>query len=62
MRQDGVLEYLGRLDDQVKVSGARVEPAEVEAALERHPQVRQAVVVPLRTPSGIRLVAFVRPR
>lgn len=61
MRPDGVLEFLGRLDDQVKVSGVRVEPGEVEAALERAPDVRQAIAVPVRTPAGdARLVAFVR--
>ncbi|MGW4276930.1 amino acid adenylation domain-containing protein, partial [Streptomyces seoulensis] len=42
---DGQLEFMGRSDDQVKISGARVEPREVEAALERHPGVERAVVV-----------------
>jgi amino acid adenylation domain-containing protein len=42
---DGKLELLGRLDDQVKVRGVRVEPAEVEAALAAHPAVRTAVVL-----------------
>ena len=41
----GGLEYLGRLDDQVKVRGVRIEPAEVERALEAHPAIRRAVVV-----------------
>ncbi|MFG6200614.1 amino acid adenylation domain-containing protein [Nonomuraea sp. JJY05] len=40
----GVLEYVGRVDDQVKIRGFRVEPGEVEAALERLPEVRQAAV------------------
>ncbi len=39
------LEFLGRLDDQIKVRGIRVEPAEVEAVLRGHPGVEQAVVV-----------------
>ncbi|WP_443048513.1 amino acid adenylation domain-containing protein [Streptomyces sp. NBC_00272] len=42
---DGTLEYLGRIDDQVKVRGQRVEPGEVAAALRAVPGVRDAVVV-----------------
>ncbi|HEX7306214.1 amino acid adenylation domain-containing protein [Lentzea sp.] len=44
-RADGVLEFRGRVDRQVKVRGHRVEPAEVEAALLAHPRVRAAAVV-----------------
>ncbi|MER5634533.1 amino acid adenylation domain-containing protein, partial [Streptomyces nitrosporeus] len=43
-RSDGSLAYLGRVDHQVKVNGVRIEPAEVEAALNAHPDVRGAVV------------------
>ena len=44
-RADGCLEFLGRLDQQVKVRGFRIDPREVEAALAAHPEVREAVVV-----------------
>ncbi|MCX4825628.1 non-ribosomal peptide synthetase [Streptomyces sp. NBC_01142] len=62
MLADGRLEFLGRLDDQVKISGVRIEPGEVEAALEKDPAVAGAVVTAPRTPDGrARLVAHVRP-
>ncbi|MER7824992.1 non-ribosomal peptide synthetase [Streptomyces sp. NPDC096097] len=62
MNTDGSLDFLGRLDDQVKISGVRIEPAEVEAAFEQDPRVRTAVVTVLRDSSGHgRLVAHVRP-
>jgi hypothetical protein len=40
----GILEYLGRLDDQVKVHGARIELGEIEHALMRHPDVKDCIV------------------
>ncbi|WP_226362205.1 non-ribosomal peptide synthetase [Pseudonocardia sp. ICBG1142] len=43
-RSDGALLYLGRSDFQLKVRGQRIEPGEIEAALQRHPRVREAVV------------------
>ncbi|MEU6312202.1 non-ribosomal peptide synthetase [Streptomyces sp. NPDC047014] len=62
MHSDGSLDFLGRLDDQVKISGVRIEPAEVEAAFEQDPRVRTAVVTVLRdSASHSRLVAHVRP-
>ncbi|MFV2087857.1 amino acid adenylation domain-containing protein [Micromonospora sp. LOL_021] len=53
----GDLEFLGRLDDQVKLHGHRIEPAEIEAALGNHPAVATAVVL-LQTEPYPRLVAY----
>jgi len=59
-REDGRLEYLGRVDFQVKVRGFRIELGNIEAALRAHPAVRQAVVVVhQRTDAEKQLVAYV---
>ena len=56
---DGTLLFLGRVDHQVKVRGYRVELGEIEAALEQHPAVRDAVVLALDDgAAGKRLAAF----
>ncbi len=56
---DGTLEFLGRVDQQVKVSGYRIEPGEIESTLAAHPMVAEAVVTAPETASGRRLVAYV---
>ncbi len=61
-RAGGELEHLGRVDEQLKIRGHRIEPAEVEAALRALPGVREAVVVARaeeRRPEAMRLVAYV---
>jgi len=58
-RPDGLLEFLGRVDRQVKVNGKRVELDEVEAALRRSPQVADAAAVAYRGSDGqIRIAAY----
>jgi amino acid adenylation domain-containing protein len=59
----GDLLYLGRLDDQIKVAGFRIDPTEIEACLSTHPEVATAVVSPRDHGAGdVRLVASVVPR
>jgi amino acid adenylation domain-containing protein len=62
-RSDGNLEFHSRVDTQIKIRGLRVEPAEIESAVCRHPQVAQAVVaVHEPNPGDRRLVAYLVPQ
>ncbi|SHN31650.1 non-ribosomal peptide synthetase [Rhizobacter sp. OV335] len=58
---EGQLDYLGRIDQQVKVRGFRIELGEVEARLLAQPAVRDAVVIAKPGPAGLRLVAYAAP-
>ena len=61
-RTDGHLEYLGRLDTQVKLRGFRIELGEIEGALMRHPAVREAVVIVHDDGDDRALAAYVTTR
>ena len=57
---DGSLEILGRLDNQVKIRGVRIEIGEIEAAIGQHPDVRQCIVIAKEdATSGKRLIAYI---
>ena len=58
-RRDGVIEYVGRADGQVKLRGQRIELGEIEARLAEQPEVRQAAVALYNDSSGPRLVGYV---
>jgi len=59
-QEDGNVEYVGRVDHQVKLRGFRVELGEIESALEEHPQVKECVVLARENEKGDkRLVAYV---
>lgn len=60
---DGNLEFIGRVDRQIKRRGFRIEPDEIQAHLDRHPQVSRSAVHLTPRPSGEdRLVAYIVPR
>lgn len=59
-RDDGILEYLGRVDSQIKIRGYRIELGEIEATVLGHPEVRVAAVVHREiTPGNLGLVGYV---
>jgi phthiocerol/phenolphthiocerol synthesis type-I polyketide synthase C len=58
-RPDGSIDFLGRMDDQIKLRGYRIEPGEIEALLAADAAVREAVVVRRDTAAGPRLAAYV---
>lgn len=59
---DGNVEYLGRIDSQVKINGFRIELGEIETALQQHPKIKQNVVSTWTGKSGQkRLVAYLLP-
>jgi amino acid adenylation domain-containing protein len=60
-RYDGHLEYLGRLDQQIKLRGIRMELGEVEAALAQHAAVREAAVMVSESSGEAQLVAYIAP-
>ncbi len=59
---DGVIEYVGRVDHQVKVRGFRIELGEIEACLGEHPAVREALVIAVEGTAGAQLVAYLVPQ
>ena len=61
-RPTGEIEFIGRVDDQVKVRGFRVELGEIEAALRQHEGVREATVVTRKDSGDKHLVAYLVPR
>ncbi|PLZ94152.1 non-ribosomal peptide synthetase, partial [Fischerella thermalis] len=61
-RQDGNIEFLGRIDNQVKVRGFRIELGEIESVLSQHPAVREVVLLAREEKAGNkRLVAYIVP-
>ncbi|MCG8392483.1 MAG: condensation domain-containing protein, partial [Pseudomonadales bacterium] len=61
-RDDGVMEYLGRVDQQVKIRGFRIELGEIESRLLAFDTIREAAVVAQPSPAGDRLVGYIVPR
>jgi natural product biosynthesis luciferase-like monooxygenase protein len=58
-KEDGAIEYIGRIDQQVKVNGYRIELGEIETILSKHASVKEAVVAVKDSPAGPVLVGYV---
>ena len=59
---DGVIQFLGRSDNLIKIRGQRIEPAEIEAVLEQHPDLREVILLARETTGGNKyLTAYVVP-
>jgi amino acid adenylation domain-containing protein len=61
-REDGNIEFLGRIDDRVKIRGYRIELGEIEAVLNHHPAVQQAVVLMREDNDEKSLLAYIAPQ
>ncbi len=62
-RADGILEFVGRVDDQLKIRGFRIEPTEIQACLAQHPAVRDSLVLAVGSQTEDKaLVAYVVPK
>ena len=57
-REEGVIEYAGRIDHQVKIRGFRIELGEIEARLQEHEAVREVIVLAVDGPAGQQLAAY----
>ncbi|MBK3497382.1 amino acid adenylation domain-containing protein [Viridibacillus sp. YIM B01967] len=57
-REDGAVIYLGRIDDQVKIRGHRIEPEEIEKAMQEQPSIIEAVVIPYQDTTSYFLCAY----
>lgn len=61
--EDGNIEFLGRIDHQIKINGMRVELGEIETAISRHTSIQESVVINQKDDSGVtRLIAYVVPK
>jgi bacitracin synthase 3 len=56
---EGIMEYLGRIDQQVKIRGYRIEPSDIENKIKTIPRLEQVAVLPIESPQGdLELIAF----